>query len=404
MGERTINFGTDATDADYQIRDSSSTGGNLVIEHLPTGATFEYDATENAWVPTDPIGTANRPVPGVVSDSVDTDEISVAPGEQYGRAFGGWIVAPDASDWGAAMNAIVSDSNFSAEDTIYVPPVPYTSSTKFTYDQRVNVVGMGAGASNAFNDQNPTIDKDADIKHVEGGQAQATFRNLNFQDTLTSSKPNLEFHTKTELYNVISEGAPSEQVYFLQSASGDNLNGSKFVGGAAGGTHGVKIENSSGNTDDVNNINVQILECLNHSTAAIEALDGKGHSLEIGIVEGSDVGIILNTNYNVAIVHYAESDVTNSVDPFGYSRVETYDDRSSNKVLVSNLSMGPCIQQGRFIFGTIDISVASPVAVGQIAVSEGANTSSGHPELAVGIDTSGDGSADSWLTMGGDTI
>lgn len=77
MAERTLNFGADATDADYQIRDTSETGGDLVIEHLPTGATFEYDATENAWVPTDPIGTDARPVPGVVSDSVSTSESSI---------------------------------------------------------------------------------------------------------------------------------------------------------------------------------------------------------------------------------------------------------------------------------------------------------------------------------------
>jgi hypothetical protein len=77
MSERTLNFGTDATDADYQIRDTSGTGGDLIIEHLPTGATFEYDATENAWIPTDPIGTATRPASAITTTSVNTDEAQV---------------------------------------------------------------------------------------------------------------------------------------------------------------------------------------------------------------------------------------------------------------------------------------------------------------------------------------
>ncbi len=55
MGERTLNFGSDATDADYQIRDSDPSGANLVVEHLPTGATFEYNATANQWEFGDPI-------------------------------------------------------------------------------------------------------------------------------------------------------------------------------------------------------------------------------------------------------------------------------------------------------------------------------------------------------------
>ena len=77
MGERTLNFGTDATDADYQVRDSDPAGGDLIIEHLPSGATFEYDATENAWIPTDPIGTSNRKAAAITTTAVNTDKASI---------------------------------------------------------------------------------------------------------------------------------------------------------------------------------------------------------------------------------------------------------------------------------------------------------------------------------------
>lgn len=50
MTERTLNFGENATDADFQIRDTSGTGGDFVIEHLPSGDTFTYDASENDWL------------------------------------------------------------------------------------------------------------------------------------------------------------------------------------------------------------------------------------------------------------------------------------------------------------------------------------------------------------------
>lgn len=82
MPERTLNFGPDAVGADYQIRDADP---NLIIEHLDSGATFEYDESESAWIPTDPIGTDARPVPGVVSDSVSASELTITElsGHEY---------------------------------------------------------------------------------------------------------------------------------------------------------------------------------------------------------------------------------------------------------------------------------------------------------------------------------
>lgn len=65
MADRELNFGADATDADWQIRDNDpANGGDLVIEHLPTGAEFRYDTANDAWVPNQPIGTSANPVPG----------------------------------------------------------------------------------------------------------------------------------------------------------------------------------------------------------------------------------------------------------------------------------------------------------------------------------------------------
>lgn len=77
MADRELNFGVNAADADYQIRDTDPDGGDLVIEHQPTGATFEYDSSEDAWIPTAPIGTDAREVPGVVSQSVEAETASI---------------------------------------------------------------------------------------------------------------------------------------------------------------------------------------------------------------------------------------------------------------------------------------------------------------------------------------
>ena len=157
MGERTLNFGADATDADFQIRDSDPAGGDLIIEHLPTGATFEYDATENAWVPTDPIGTANRKVPGLVSESVNTDEmlnsigdariqtafdglvVPVAPGVGMDSAVDPTTTTTPVQDAVDAVNAATADG----EGAVLLPPDTVQEDGTITGLGRINLIGWG---------------------------------------------------------------------------------------------------------------------------------------------------------------------------------------------------------------------------------------------------------------------
>lgn len=65
MPDRAINFGASEADTDFQMRQN---GDDWILEHLPSGATFEYDDSESAWIPTAPIGTSARPVPSVTTD------------------------------------------------------------------------------------------------------------------------------------------------------------------------------------------------------------------------------------------------------------------------------------------------------------------------------------------------
>lgn len=75
----TFNFGDGSGSEDYRIvaTDSNDSADEYVLEHIPTGNTWEYDGTENAWIPTAPVGSSNRPAPEVVSDLVDTAEINI---------------------------------------------------------------------------------------------------------------------------------------------------------------------------------------------------------------------------------------------------------------------------------------------------------------------------------------
>jgi hypothetical protein len=55
-GEREINFGADATDAQWRIADDS-TSGNFVLAEDLDGSTvlLEYDTTNNEWVSRGPV-------------------------------------------------------------------------------------------------------------------------------------------------------------------------------------------------------------------------------------------------------------------------------------------------------------------------------------------------------------
>jgi hypothetical protein len=54
--------------------------------------------------------------------------------------------------------------------------------------------------------------------------------------------------------------------------------------------------------------------------------------------------------------------------------------------------------------GPTDLSTVTPDHLEQRAVDDGTNTGSGYREYAHAIDSSGDGTADSWLTTGGDVV
>jgi hypothetical protein len=132
MADRELNFGADASDADYQIRDDDPNGGDLIIEHTPSGATFEYDASANAWVPTDPIGTSARPVPGIEAESVTTELLKNKNLAISARTRDAVVVAElddpvypinDYSDTFDAVNTALSDlkSDRQSGSTIYIP-------------------------------------------------------------------------------------------------------------------------------------------------------------------------------------------------------------------------------------------------------------------------------------------
>lgn len=68
VANRTINFGSDETEATYQVQDDSAEGGNFVINDTDTATTIlEYDQTNDEWL-----------VQSIVADGLNGADLSTA--------------------------------------------------------------------------------------------------------------------------------------------------------------------------------------------------------------------------------------------------------------------------------------------------------------------------------------
>jgi hypothetical protein len=79
MSDRTINFGTDDTEATYQIQDDDPAGGgNFAINDLDAAtAILEYDQTNDTWVVTEiDVTTVN----GADTSAASADELLASDG------------------------------------------------------------------------------------------------------------------------------------------------------------------------------------------------------------------------------------------------------------------------------------------------------------------------------------
>jgi len=84
MSDRTINFGTDDTEATYQIQDDDPAGGgNFAINDLDAAtAILEYDQTNDTWVVTEiDVTTANvTTVNGADTSAASANEVLESDG------------------------------------------------------------------------------------------------------------------------------------------------------------------------------------------------------------------------------------------------------------------------------------------------------------------------------------
>lgn len=281
---RTINFGADATDADYQIRDTSETGGDLIIEHLPSGATFEYDATENAWVPTDPIGTDARPVPGVVSDSVSTSEINKT-----------YIIDDNVSDLGDELNQY--DSNVPEGSVIHIPRGDWDWSTTFTPSKNLVLRGDHILADNL--NLGTVAQRQADVKLIEPDDGVGiAIDAIEFRDMVSGSSTGIELHGTSWLRDVTLHSFGDPALYLHSNSSSSNLNQTlaerlRLVSLRG---DGVRIENTGGPVD-VNALNIDIRAATNIDGRVVDQIDGWGSKFHCTLAESigaSNSGTVYN--------------------------------------------------------------------------------------------------------------
>lgn len=107
-----------------------NSNGELVLRHTPSGATFEYDSSAGAWVPSDPLGTSSTPVSGTSHfNALNTDVLNTD-----------WVV--DAGDYNT-IQAAVDDAKSQSIQLVVIPPGSYTFSSTLNIPDGIVVDSLG---------------------------------------------------------------------------------------------------------------------------------------------------------------------------------------------------------------------------------------------------------------------
>jgi hypothetical protein len=236
------------------------------------------------------------------ADSIRTGELS------------NWhVLDPDVSDWGAAVESKLS--GMSDGDALLVPPGRYKQFTPVEVDKSVLIAGWG----DVFpNEGVPRVRRQSDFVQLELNDLCAV-RGLRFNgfDADTRQEPGIVAHNTPSIHNVAGTYIGTT-VFLEQASSGDNLNQSKVTGVRAEVTNGdaVRVENTSGEANDVNAIEVEVRSAFEIDGWGINAVDGLGGSnFRVRHAEGAALngGIRLGGSNCMARLDYAEGNISKAI-------------------------------------------------------------------------------------------
>lgn len=296
------------------------------------------------------------------------------------------ILDPDASDWGAAVEAALTE--VPAGGTILVPPVEYDQTTEPLVDKSVTICSLTLpGSANAGDD--PRILPQSDIsvlKGAEGTQFRVAGLNASYGLVGSPTVPMIKARSTLQARDVGATVGPTATIELAQESTNDNLNHSYLenIHGSQLSGDVVKIENTSGGVRNVNACRVHVRKSFQNDGYAINQVNGVGNQLMAQEVEGSNHtgGIRMAGDNSEAYIGYAEGNINQGI---------VFDGKTSYGFIVhTGLSYANAFVDNdgtnRWDYPKSGITnnharatVPSGVQEGDVYLDDGTNTSDGNP-------------------------
>lgn len=269
---------------DYAIDDSPNGAGDLVVEHLPSGATFSYDSSAGEWS----LGSLN-------ATSVSSGEVN---GIQY--ASNNHSEVPD-------FSTAIADATDG--DTVVLIPGRHDISTEVTVNTNLTLVMYG------------TLVKQADIVALRFNSychlvcPDASPSKQTVDSAVADTTDGIVFHrTPRTTGMILVEDVGGHGVFFHQAATGDSCNDTVATVRVIGaGGDGVRIENTTANAPNVNNMFLTVNKAYNCGGDGYHRVSGFGNAAFVSVEANSGAGIRVNSDRNDIQVVHAEGNTGKAV-------------------------------------------------------------------------------------------
>ena len=243
----------------------------------------------------------------VYSTHTDSPTAVESLGELQAQKINGyWWLDPNASDWGAAVNSVVSE--MAVGETLFIPPVQYDTSTTANITKNIRICAP-VGAQKDVTNTKPEIVKQADIPILEtGNDAQIEVVGLHGDSGVADTTPGFIFHGSVHVDSCSTNQLGSHGFYLHEESTGDNLTASRLtnvIGKGLGGD-AVRFENSSGTKSDTSACHVDVRQSRGNSGYAVNFQAGFGNTAYVQTSDGSDGILNFSTARNYGIVNYDE--------------------------------------------------------------------------------------------------